>query len=62
MKLIDMKLNDTTIKSYKNLRNDIMRSKPIIKGKNDKINELIKFLNTWQEIIFYIERRLNDKT
>ena len=62
MKSIDMNLDDTTIESYKNLRNDIMHSKPIIKGKNDKINEVIEFLKTCQEITLYIEMRLNDKT
>jgi hypothetical protein len=62
MKSIDMKLDDNTIESYKNLRNDIMHSKPIIKGKNDKINELIEFLKTCQEITLYIEMRLSDKT
>ena len=62
VKSTDLNLEDTIIGSYKNLRNDIMHSKLIIKGHNDKINELIEFLKTCQEITLYIETMLNDTT
>lgn len=62
IKSIELNLDNITIDSYRNIRNDIMHSKPIIKDEIDKINELIEFLKACQMIISYIERWLNDKT
>jgi len=51
LKSIELNLDNTTIASYRNIRKDIMHSKPLIKGESEKINELMELLKTCLEII-----------